>query len=251
MLAVRIIPSLLVRGRQLIKGQQFKSWRSVGVAIQAAKVHAMRGVDELCILDIGATPEGRGPDLGMIEELTRDCFTPISVGGGVRSLGDIDALLRAGADKVVINTALFEVPGLLAEASARYGCQAFVAAIDVKGGMLAFRCGEYTLAADTPASMARMVEDQGAGEILLTSIDREGMMCGFDLDLISKVSAAVNIPVVANGGCSTYSDMLCALAGGASAVSAGSLFQFTDCTPAGAAAYLEKNGIEVRHDRAA
>lgn len=246
MLAVRVIPTLLVRGRQLIKGQQFKSWRSVGVAIQSAKIHAMRNVDELCILDIGATPEGRGPDLSLIEELADGCFTPITVGGGLRSIKDIDDVLRAGADKVVFNTALFEAAGLLQDAAARFGCQAIVAAIDVKDGALAFRCGEYMLAADIPADVARIVEFQGAGEILLTSIDREGMMNGYDLDLIRSVSQAVSIPVIAHGGCGTPQHALEAIRAGASAVAIGAMFQFSDETPASVARYLADNDVEVR-----
>lgn len=246
MLAKRIIPTLLVRGRTLVKGERYDSWRSIGHALQGAKVHAKRGVDELLILDIAATAEGRGPDLDMVRELSEGCFIPITVGGGVRSLADIDALLRAGADKVCIGTAAFELPSLIPDARQRFGAQAIVASLDVRGGQVTYRCGSYALEPDTPRAVALALERAGAGEILLSSVDRDGTMAGYDLDLIREVAQAVDVPVIASGGCSGYEDMLAAFRAGADACAAGALFAFTDSTPRGAAQHLKAHGVEVR-----
>jgi imidazole glycerol-phosphate synthase subunit HisF len=245
MLAKRVIPTLLTRGNQLVKGQAFDSWRSVGVALQAAKVHAMRSVDELIVLDIAATPEGRGPNLKMVEELTKDCFVPVTIGGGVRSIEDVRDLLSAGADKVCIGTAVFEKDLLIQECSTKFGSQAIVVSIDVKNGTAHTHCGKKN-ATWNPNGAARMCQAQGAGEIVLTSIDRDGKMSGYDLEMIRSVSDAVDIPVLASGGCRDYADMHAALKAGASGVCAGALFAFTEATPRGAVEYLKSKGMEVR-----
>lgn len=243
-LAHRVIPTILCRGRTIVKGERFNSWRSVGLAAQAVRVHAARGVDEVVLLDVGATPEGRGPDLSLVEELSDVLFSPLAVGGGVRSVADVKALLRAGADKVVIGTGAIAVPTLVHDCSEYFGSQAIVVAIDVRGGV----AGRVrTLGAGPgPRGWAKDIETVGAGEILLTSIDREGTMLGYDLELIRSVSQAVGIPVIAHGGCSGYDDMLAAIRAGASAVAAGALFAFTDATPREAAQYLAANGVEAR-----
>jgi len=245
MLAHRVIPTILCRGRTMVKGKRFDSWRSVGVAAQAVRVHQARGVDEVCLLDIGATPEGRGPDLGLIEELSEVLFAPLAVGGGVRTVEHVRALLKAGADKVVIGTAAVEDPHFLRNVADVVGSQAIVAALDVRGDYEYGRCGTWPGVGGV-ISVATMYRQMGAGEILLTSIDREGTMDGYDLDLIERVATAVDIPVIAHGGCSGYEDMANAIRAGASAVAAGALFQFTDATPRAAAAYLHKHGIEAR-----
>lgn len=245
MLATRIIPVLLCRGRQLIKGRSFDSWRSVGVAMQAARVHAMRGVDELMLLDIGATPEGRGPDAGLVRELSEKCFIPLTVGGGIKTTYDVDRLLRAGADKVAICTAAHERPELITEIASRWGNQAVVAAIDTRRGKVATRCGS-NVTSSSPLQWAVECSVRGAGEIMLNVCERDGTMAGYDIDLIGNIAQSVNVPVVAAGGCSGYDDMLAAVLAGASGVAAGALFQFTDCTPAGAADYLAEHGIETR-----
>ncbi len=243
MLGKRVIPTMLCRGRTLVKGKSFTGDRSIGHVMQAAKVHAMRGVDELCILDISATSEGRGPDLDMVRALSAGCFIPITVGGGVKSLDDIDALLRAGADKVCVGSAwsLLGYASLIRDASARFGRQAIVVSIDVRDGV-AGRPG----CAAPPAVAARALESEGAGEILLQSVERDGTMTGYDLDLIREVSSATTIPVIASGGCSGYADMLAAIEAGADAVAAGALFAFSDCTPKGAAKYLKEHNVCVR-----
>lgn len=243
-LATRIIPTLLVRGRALVKGQQFNAWRSVGLAAQAVRIHQARGVDELVLLDITATAEGRGPDLGLVEELTSECFMPLAVGGGVRTVQQVRDLMRAGADKVVLGELANSLLGMK-EIAEVVGKQAIVAAIDVgSDGFSRSRNGTYPWS--DALTGCQLAEKFGAGEILLTSINREGTMTGYDLELVRKVSAAVSVPVIAHGGCGTYEHMREAIEAGADAVAAGALFQFTDCTPRGAAEYLRAHGIETR-----
>ncbi len=245
-LAHRIIPTILMSGRKLMKGTGFNSWRSVGLAAQAVRIHQARGVDELVMLDIDATREGRGPDLGLVEELSAELFAPLAVGGGIRSVAEVRALLRAGADKVVIGTAVTEVPDLVRHCADAVGCQAIVVSVDVGyGDSVMVRCGQEGYAHD-PVYFAGWAERAGAGEILLQSIERDGTLKGYDLRLIRRVAGAVSIPVIASGGCSGYEDMKLALQAGASAVAAGALFQFTDHTPKGAAKYLASCGVEVR-----
>lgn len=245
MLAVRVIPTILCAGRKLVKGERFNPWRTCGVAAQAVRIHQQRGVDEVCVLDVKATPEGRGPDLELVEELAEVMFAPLAVGGGVRSIDDVRALLRAGADKIVIGTAVTS-ERLLEGLADLVGCQAIIAAVDVLNGEVATRCGKHVFSDADPVDWAQTCEKRGAGEILLTCIEREGTMRGYDLGLIKRVSRAVSIPVIAHGGCKDYGDMLDAVHAGASAVAAGALFQWTDCTPRGAAKHLAEYGVEAR-----
>jgi cyclase len=245
MLAKRIIPTLLCRGRTLIKGVAFDAWRSVGVAAQAVRVHQARGVDELVLLDIAATKEHRSPDLGLIEELSEVCFMPLTIGGGVRSVADVKDLLTAGADKVVVGTAAHRDPYLINKIADKVGSQVLVVAVDVKYGDVWIECGTEHTRTD-PRRYADLVAAAGAGEILLTSIEREGTLTGYDLELISTVARSVSIPVIAAGGAGTYQHMLEAIEAGADAVAAGAMFLFCDATPAGAARYLMERGIETR-----
>lgn len=245
MLARRVIPTLLCRGRTLVKGERFNSWRSVGHVQQAARIHNAREVDELCVLDITATPAGRGPDFAFIEELVGECFMPVSVGGGIRSVDDVRELLRCGADKIVIGTAAIEDPTLIPKLRDKVGSQAVVVSIDYADGRVAKACGKYLTEIEVVA-WAQACELHGAGEILLTAVVREGTMLGYDLETVGKVAAAVRIPVIAHGGAGSYEDMRKAIHAGAHAVAAGAMFQFTDQTPRGAALYLHKRGIEAR-----
>lgn len=243
----RIIPTVLCRGRQMVKGVRFNAWRSVGLAAQAVRVHAMRGVDEVILLDIAATSEGRGPDLELVSELADTLFVPLTVGGGVRSLEDAKALLRAGADKVAICTEAHRRPQLITECSRALGCQAIVAAVDVDSSGAAHTANRHGYwFPGTGPKMAELFAKLGAGEILLTSVDREGTMRGYDLALIDEVAHLVSVPVIAHGGCGTYQHMLEAIEAGADAIAAGAFFQFTDATPLGAAQYLSEHGIETR-----
>lgn len=248
MLAKRIIPTILCRGRTLVKGIAFDSWRAVGIAMQAAKIHSMRGVDELVLLDIGATEEGRGPDLRMVEQLSETCFMPLAVGGGITKVQDVKDLLMAGADKVVIGAAAHQT-NLIAELASTVGCQAVVAAVDYRmfeGVKWVYTHGAKRRTRWSLYDWVRQLEKAGAGEIILTDADREGVMEGYDINTIKNVAGIVNIPLIAHGGAGDYEDMLAAIKAGADGVAAGAMFQFTDATPRGAAQYLAERGITVR-----
>lgn len=250
MLKVRVIPTLLWKGAGLVKGVGFDSWRRVGTVLPAIKVYCTRDVDELVLLDVSATPEGREPDYESIEEFSSECFVPLTVGGGVRRIDEITKLLRAGADKVTINTAAYENPELVRAAAERFGSQCIVIAIDVRrsgnGRHECFSgCGRIATGR-RPTDWAREVEALGAGEILLTSIERDGAMSGYDLELVQAVSSAVSIPVIASGGAATYSHFYEAIRAQANAVAAASMFHFTELTPLGAKEFLAEKGVPVR-----
>jgi len=250
MLAKRIIPTLLIRGRQLVKGKQFKAWRSVGMAAQAVKIHQARGVDELIMLDIAATKERRGPDLELIKELTGELFSPLTVGGGVRTVQDAENLLRAGADKIALCTWIGDGRSTLLDDCVRhFGSQAIVAVVECNKNSMGPYCSTHSGEREwyaRPYETAIRFANQGAGEILLNDVPRDGMMTGYNLDLLRMVAKAVEVPVIVSGGCSGYQNMLEAIQAGADGVAAGALFQFTDDTPRGAAEYLKANGVEVR-----
>ena len=241
MLAKRIIPTLLFRGDTLVKGKQFKSWRSVGSVVQAAKIYGHRGADEIIFLDINATPEGRGPNLKIVEKIADDFFTPLTVGGGVRSIDDVRDLLNAGADKVAICTNL----GVIQKAAEKFGSQAIVGVIDAIGSDTFVHCGTQRSVYGT-RELAIAIESLGAGEILYTAIDREGMFNGYDIDMLRVIADAVTVPVIAHGGCGGMRDTLRAIEAGASGVAIGSMFQFTNETPRDVAIYLNAHGVEVR-----
>ena len=243
--ARRVIPTLLIRGRSLVKGERFQSWRSVGAAVQAMKVFEHRQVDEMIVLDIGATPVGLGPNFALIEEMARECFTPLTVGGGVSTLDDVKGLLRAGADKVAVCTEAFRRPQFIREAAEKFGCQCITVSIDVLNGHPVTRCGKEDAGLD-PVAWAQLFEEYGAGEILLNCVERDGTMEGYDLGLMRAVAAAVGIPVIASGGARDYDDFLAAFDAGAHAVAAGALWQFSDATPALAKRHLAGNGVRVR-----
>lgn len=205
-----------------------------------------RDVDELIILDVSATPNNRGPRFEEVTHLCENLFMPVTVGGGVRDEHDIRRLLAGGADKVAINTVAVERPEIIERAARRFGNQAVVVSIDVRDGYVATHNGT-TNTGRTPVAWAREVEDRGAGEILLTSIERDGTLEGYDLDLVSAVSDSVSIPVVAAGGCGSYAHIAEVLSQtNAHAVAVGAAFQFCDITPKGAARYLHEQGFQVR-----
>jgi cyclase len=248
---VRVMPTLLFKNVGLVKGIGFDSWRRVGSAMQAVKVYNMREVDELVFLDITATREGRSPDFDTVDELADECFMPLAVGGGVRTVEDVRRLLQVGADKVVINTAAVEMPELIADVAKRFGSQCVIVSIDArqqaKGTYEACTHSGTVSTGRDPVSLARKAEEMGAGEILITSIERDGTMRGYDLDLTQRVSEAVSVPVIASGGAGSYEDMAQALrVGKASAVAAASIFHFTQQTPLEAKRYLREQGLRVR-----
>lgn len=234
MLAKRIIPTFLYRGTTLVKGVAFNSWRSVGNVVQAARIYATRGVDELCIFDIGATPESREPDFELIAKICDQNFTPIMIGGGIRSVDDVQKALNSGADKVAICTAIKSNPDLINQIAQRYGSQVLCAVIEFDG---------ETKTVSVQQIITDYVE-RGVGEIMLQSTERDGTMDGYCINAILTMSC--DVPLIISGGCSGYEDMHDAILAGADAVAAGALFQFTDFTPRGAAEYLHKQGIRVR-----
>ena len=251
MLKTRIIPTLLWKNFTLVKGEAFDSWRRVGTVLPAIRVYNRRDVDELILVDITATPEGEEPDYASIEDFALDCAVPFTVGGGICNIEQIKKLLSAGADKVSINSAAYDNPELITEASDRFGVQCIVSSIDVKrhddGHLSCYSHSGQTDRGLDPVEWAQKCAELGAGEILLTSVDRDGMMNGYDIDLVQKVSSAVNIPVIASGGAGNYQHLVEAVKeGGASAVALASIFHFTEATPAEARAAMKEAGIPVR-----
>jgi len=254
MLKTRVIPTLLWKDFGLVKGVGFDSWRRVGTVLPAIKVYNTREVDELILVDITATGEAREPDYESIAEFSAECFVPLTIGGGIRTLEHITKLLNAGADKVSINSAAYENPALITEAAHRFGSQCVVASLDVrqvaKGLHECFSHSGTRATGKTPAAWAKSVEALGAGEILLTSIERDGSMQGYDLRLITEVTGAVKIPVIASGGAGNPGHLIDAVqVGRASAVAAASMFHFTQQTPLEVKQHLAARGIPIRQGR--
>ncbi len=252
MLKVRLIPTLLLKDVGLVKGIGFNSWRRVGTVMPAIKVYNTRQVDELIIVDITAFREGRLPDCDQIKDFSADCFVPLTIGGGIRSFDDIRNLLRAGADKVCINSITYEKPEFIKEAANKFGSQCIVVSIDVgKKNDGSYECFSYSGSKSTgkdPVTWAKEIESLGAGELLITSIERDGTMQGYDLELIKKITKSVNIPVIASGGCGNYNHMYEVISySGASAVAAASIFHFTHQTPMEAKLFLSSKGMPVRN----
>lgn len=250
MLKVRVIPTLLWKQFGLVKGSGFDSWRRVGPVLPAIKVYNQREVDELVLVDIVAHQNPGDPDFESIEEFGLDCFVPLTVGGGISRIDQVQHLLRAGADKVSVNTSAYSRPELISDIARRHGTQCVVASIDVRkteGGWACYsHAGKHATGREV-VSWAREMEDRGAGEILITSIDRDGTMQGYDLHLIETLVRAVQVPIIASGGAGNYQHMIDVVKdAGASAVAAASIFHFTEQTPAGAKAALASAGIPVR-----
>jgi cyclase len=248
-LKTRIIPTVLYSGHTLVKSIKFADLRRVGSPLQAIRVYDLREVDELIFLDIAATVEGCIPDTNLIDELADYCFMPLTVGGGIRSVGHVRDLLRVGADKVSVTTEFARRPEVVSEIAKEFGSQCVVVGIDVRSTGEGYNCvvaGGREGTEFSPVSLARMAEEQGAGEILLTSIDQDGMMDGYDIELIDTVSNAVSIPVIVSGGAGKPAHFEAALAAGASALAAASIFHFTETTPRDIKAYLADKGRAVR-----
>jgi cyclase len=246
MLKHRIIPTLAIRGKQAVKGQHFKADREVGSAVQAVKVNNMRNVDEMIIVDIEATPSGRGPNLEVIEELAEAAYMPLTIGGGITKTEQVRELLNVGADKVVIGSSMIMETEMVVDVARKFGRQVIVAALDYKYGGVTTHCGRAHIVRNTVPEVAMMYGQVGAGEILLTSIENEGTLIGYDTEMLHDVCQIAGIPVVAHGGCGSYSHMAEALDAGAHGVAAGAFFQFTDATPGSAANWLRDRGYAVR-----
>lgn len=252
-LATRLIPCLDVDQGRVVKGVQFVGIRDAGDPVEIAKRYDQAGADEICFLDITASHESRDTLLDTVEQIARQIFIPLTVGGGVKAVADIRRLLNAGADKVAMNTAAVLNPNLVKEASEAFGSQCIVVAIDAKsvgpGKWDIFTHGGRKDTGIDAVKFARQVAALGAGEILLTSMDRDGSKVGFDLSLTKAITDAVSIPVIASGGVGNLQHLVDGvIKGGADAVLAASIFHFSEYTIAEAKAELAKNGVVVRDD---
>jgi cyclase len=249
--AKRIIPCLDVKNGRVVKGTEFLRLRDAGDPVQAAVEYDAQGADELVFLDITASSDARNIVLGMVQKVAERIFIPFTVGGGIRSIADFTALLRAGADKVSVNSAALQRPELIREAAEKFGSQCVVCAIDAKrrpcGGWTVYRDGGRIDTGRDAVEWAAEAASLGAGEILLTSMDRDGTKSGYDLELTSAVSRGVPIPVIASGGAGRAEDFYDAFAsGGADAVLAASLFHFGEVKIPELKEYLSLRGIPVR-----
>jgi len=245
----RVIPCLDVHAGRVVKGIQFQALRDAGEPVELAKIYAQQGADELVLLDVSATPEGREHALTTVREVRRQLPLPLTVGGGVRKLEDATALLEAGADKVAVNTAAVSRPELLGEMASAFGCQCTVLALDAaragNGWQVVVRSGRDRLELDV-VEWAQAAVEEGAGEILLTSWDRDGTGSGYDLELLQAVCGAVGVPVIASGGAETAEHMAQALLAGADAVLAASILHDGHTTVSAIKRRLASLGMEVR-----
>jgi imidazole glycerol-phosphate synthase subunit HisF len=249
MLARRIIPCLDVAGGRVVKGVHFQALRDAGDPVEQATRYDADGADELVFLDISASPEARRTTLEMVSRVAESIFIPFTVGGGIRSASDAGAALRAGADKVTVNTAAVRDPSLVSRLAESFGSQCIVAAVDVKRVekrlAVVVNGGRETTELDA-VEWSRRLEALGAGEILLTSMDRDGTGAGYDLPLIQAVSQAVSMPVIASGGAGNLAHLAEALEAGAHGVLAATIFHFQDSSLPRARAYLRERGYPVR-----
>jgi cyclase len=249
MLARRIIPCLDVSCGRVVKGVHFESLRDAGDPVEQAARYDAEGADELVFLDISATTDARRTTLDMVSRVADTVFIPFTVGGGIRSVGDAGLALRAGADKIAVNTAAVRDPSLVERLASSLGSQCVVAAVDVKRRNDRFGVMVSAGREDTPLeaiAWIRELEQRGAGEILLTSMDRDGTLAGYDLDLLRAASAAVRIPVIASGGAGSLAHLAEALEAGAHGVLAASIFHFQGSSIPEARHFLRARGFTVR-----
>jgi cyclase len=230
MLRNRVIPCLLLSGRRLVKTRRFRKPQYVGDPVNAVRIFNEKEVDELLLLDIDASHASKGPQFDLVEDIARECFMPLAYGGGVGDVDTMARLFQLGVEKVALNAAAVRDPAVVEQAARRFGSQSVIVSIDAKRGLL----GRYEVrtlgglrgAGLDPVEHARRMEALGAGEILINSIDRDGEMRGYDLDLVRRVAGAVSVPVIASGGAGVLDDFVQAIRAGASAVAAGSMFVF-------------------------
>lgn len=228
---IRVIPVLQIQDGRLVKSLRFRQFQYLGDPINAVKIFNEKEVDELLLLDVSATQKGRAPDFDHIEEIVSEAFMPLAYGGGISKIEEIDRLFRLGVEKVVLSTAAAEQTSLITEAATKYGKQSIVACVNVKrrllGGYFPYiRSGQVRVKKPV-VSFCEQLEMAGAGEIVVVSIDRDGMFSGYDIDLLSRITSKINIPVVACGGAATFEDFYRAITdGGCSATAAGSMFAF-------------------------
>ena len=250
MLASRVIPCLDIRDGRVVKGVRFSGLRDAGDPVESATLYERQGGDEIVLLDVSATPEGRANAAGTVHAVRAELSIPLTVGGGVRGLEDVSRLLEAGADKVGVNTAAVRRPGLVSEMASRFGSQCTIVAVDAART----EAGRWQVVATSGSertgrdvvSWCREVAERGAGEILLTSWDRDGTREGYDIDLVSAVSRVVNLPVIASGGADHAGHMVEAIQAGASAALVASILHDGDTTVGRLKTDMARSGIEVR-----
>jgi imidazole glycerol-phosphate synthase subunit HisF len=254
MLKKRIIPKFLIRGGRLVKGVRFnENFREAGNPVSTAKVYDAYGVDELLFVDIDATPGARVVTGSIIERVSEEVFMPFTVGGGIRTLEHVASLLRSGADKVCINTSAIDRPDFVREAASRFGDQCIVVCIDYRqtedgARRVVSHCGKRQTALD-PVDWALRMEEAHAGEVMLCSIDRDGTMEGYDLELIAQAANRLGIPLIASSGAGTLNHCKEAFEAGASAITISSMFLFSDHSPIKVRTFLASNGIVVRSQK--
>ena len=250
MLKNRIIPCLDVKNGRVVKGINFVDLKDAGDPVEQAKIYSEGGADEICFLDITASNENRDTIYEVVKKTSKKCFVPLTVGGGVRSIDDINKLLNCGADKVSINTAAVQNDSVVSESSKQFGSQCIVVAIDAKkkGEMWeVFTHGGRNKTGINALEFAKKMEDSGAGELLVTSMDRDGTQLGYDIDLMSKISSTVNIPVIASGGVGNLDHLVDGIKlGNANAVLAASIFHYGKYTIKEAKEYLKSKNVLVR-----
>ena len=250
MLKNRIIPCLDVNNGRVVKGINFVDLKDAGDPVEQAKIYSDGGADEICFLDITASNENRDTIYEVVKQTSKKCFVPLTVGGGVRGIEDINKLLNCGADKVSINTAAVENPKVIIESSKKFGSQCIVVAIDAKkngNSWDVYTHGGRNNSGLDALEFAKKMEECGAGELLITSMDRDGTQVGYDIDLISKISTKVNIPLIASGGVGKLEDLAEGIKlGNASAVLAASIFHYGKYSVREAKEYLNSKGIPVR-----
>ncbi len=250
MLKNRIIPCLDVKNGRVVKGINFVDLKDAGDPVEQAKIYSDGGADEICFLDITASNENRDTIYDVVKKTSKKCFVPLTVGGGVRSIEDINKLLNCGADKVSINTAAVQNPKIVMESSLKFGSQCIVVAIDAKkeeNSWEIFTHGGRNKTGVDAIKFAKQMEEYGAGELLVTSMDRDGTQKGYDIDLMLKISSIVNIPVIASGGVGNLDHLAEGITKGkANAVLAASIFHYGKYSVKEAKQYLDSKGIPVR-----
>ena len=249
MLKNRIIPCLDVKNGRVVKGKNFVDLKDAGDPVEQAKIYSDGGADEICFLDITASNENRDTIYDVVKETSKKCFVPLTVGGGVRSVDDINKLLNCGADKVSINTAAVQNPSVVVESSKKFGSQCIVVAIDAKKNgdtWEIFTHGGRKETRINAIEFALKMEKCGAGELLVTSMDKDGTQSGYDVELIKIISKNVNIPVIASGGVGTLDHLVDGIKSGASAVLAASIFHYGTYSVNEAKQYLASKDIPVR-----
>ena len=250
MLKNRIIPCLDVKNGRVVKGINFVDLQDAGDPVEQAKIYSDGGADEICFLDITASNENRDTIYHVVKETSKKCFVPLTVGGGVRSIEDINKLLNCGADKVSINTAAVKDSNVVLESSKKFGSQCIVVAIDAKKNgdkWEVYTHGGRNNSGLDALAFAKKMEDNGAGELLVTSMDRDGTQIGYDIDLMKKISSMVNIPLIASGGVGNLDHLAEGIKeGNASAVLAASIFHYGKHSVIEAKEYLNSKGIPVR-----